>query len=60
MACTHDRIKCVNCVKYCITCGVKLPADYKPGKDTPEQDKAAKTPTEGQKTAKRTSRKGAK
>lgn len=52
MACTHERIKCVNCVKYCITCGVELPADYQPGKDTPKQEKAAETPENG--TKKRT------
>lgn len=57
MACTHEQIKCVNCVKYCITCGVKLPEDYKPGKDAPAQDKAVKTPEKGEKTATKRTRK---
>ena len=28
MACKHERIKCVNCVKYCMICGEQLPADF--------------------------------
>ena len=61
MACTHERIKCVNCVKYCIVCGAELPADFTQGKDAHKKDEAVKTPENGQKTAtKRTSRKGAK
>lgn len=61
MACTHEQIKCVNCVKYCLKCGEKLPEDFVPGKSTSAHEKAAESPEKGQKTAtKRTSRKGAK
>lgn len=61
MACTHEAIKCVNCVKYCLKCGVELPADFIPGKYTPAPAQAVESPEKGQKTAtKRTSRKGAK
>ena len=61
MACTHEQIKCVNCVKFCLVCGEKLPPDFVPGKSTPATDKAVKSPENGEKTAtKRTSRKGAK
>ena len=47
MACNHDAIKCVNCVKYCLKCGEKLPADYVPGKITPAQCKAVESPENG-------------
>lgn len=46
MACKHERIRCTNCVKYCLDCGVELPNGYVPGKpDTaPEtEQKTAKT-----------------
>ena len=32
MACTHDRIKSVNCVIMCADCGAHLPIDYLVGK----------------------------
>ena len=61
MACTHEQIKCVNCVKICLKCGEKLPADFVPGKSTPATESGAKLPENGEKTAsKRTGRKGAK
>lgn len=44
MACKHEQIKCVNCEKYCLICGEKLPADFKPGKSKPKEEKAAETP----------------
>lgn len=50
MACTHEEIKCVNCVKYCLKCGAELPAGFVPGKHTPAPDKAAETPENGRKT----------
>ena len=28
MACEHKNIKSVNCVLYCIDCGVQLPAEF--------------------------------
>ena len=49
MACTHDEIRNTNCVKYCLKCGVKLPADFIPGKSTPEPEQAEETPEKGQK-----------
>ena len=49
MACTHDEIKCVNCVKTCLKCGAELPADFVPGKPAPVADKAAETPENGMK-----------
>ena len=58
MACTHNEIKCVNCVKICLKCGEKLPPDFVPGKGTPAPNKAVKSPEKSEKTAtKRTSRK---
>ena len=47
MACKHEQIKCVNCVKYCLICGEKLPADFKPGKSNPKAETAAETPENG-------------
>lgn len=44
MACKHERIQCVNCVKSCLICGEILPADFLPGKSTPKVEKAAETP----------------
>lgn len=61
MACTHEKIRCTNCVKYCLVCGEKLPADFVPGKSTPATESVVKSPENGEKTAsKRTSRKAAK
>ena len=57
MACKHEQIKCVNCVKSCLICGEILPADFLPGK-SPKAEKAAETPEKAAK--KTTSRKGAK
>ena len=55
MACTHERIKSVNCRIFCDICGAELPADWLTGKSTPAQDNAAE-PAEKPAT-KRTSRK---
>ena len=55
--CLHERIQCVNCVKSCLICGAKLPADFIPGKPTPAPVKAAETPENEPKTAKKTTRK---
>lgn len=61
MACKHEAIKCVDCVKFCLKCGAKLPADFVPGKSSPEPAQAAETPEKGRETArKRTGRKPAK
>ena len=56
MECNHERIKSVNCVKFCVDCGKELPPDFLPGK--PAQ--AAEQPAEPQETAKRTTRKKVK
>ena len=57
MACTHEQIKCVNCVKICLKCGEKLPTDFVPGKSSPTPAKAVKTPENGEKTASKRTRK---
>lgn len=49
MACTHERIKSVNCRIFCDICGAELPADYLTDKNPSEPAKAAETPAEGQK-----------
>lgn len=50
MACKHEQIKCVNCVKSCLICGEILPADFLPGKSKPKEEKAAETPENDVKT----------
>lgn len=64
MACTHQRIKSVNCEIFCMECGEKLPIDYLVGKERiAEQKKAEETaeqPKEAPKTTKKTTKKGAK
>lgn len=64
MACSHERIKSVNCEIFCMDCGEKLPIDYLVGKERiAEQNKAAKPaeePKEAPKTTKKTTKKGAK
>ena len=64
MACTHERIKSVNCEIFCMECGAKLPIDYIVGKERIAQQKAAETaeePKEAPKeTKKRTTKKGGK
>lgn len=61
MACTHERIKSVNCEIFCMECGAKLPIDYLVAKDRIAAQNAAEpkeTPTE---TPKKTrTKKGAK
>ena len=60
MACTHERIKSVNCVLFCDICGEKLPSDFFAMKKTPKEEKAGETPAEAQETApKKTARKRA-
>ena len=53
MECTHDAIRCTNCVKFCLKCGKELPADFIPGKHT----QTAETPVNGQETPKKATRK---
>ena len=65
MACTHQRIKSVNCEIFCMECGEKLPIDYLVGKERiAEQKKAEETAEpetkEAPKTTKKTTKKGAK
>lgn len=70
MACTHERIKSVNCVIFCADCGEKLNVDYLVGKSKIREQEAAKQPAEAQETAqeetkvyapkKRTTKKGGK
>lgn len=50
MACKHEQIKCVNCVKSCLICGEILPEDFKPGKSKPKADTPAKQPKNAVKT----------
>ena len=65
MACTHERIKSVNCEIFCMECGEKLPIDYLVGKDRIAQQNKAVEPAEELKEApkeikKRTTKKGGK
>ena len=65
MACTHERIKSVNCEIFCMECGEKLPIDYLVGKDRIAQQNKAVEPAEELKeapkeTKKRTTKKGGK
>lgn len=62
MACTHERIKSVNCILFCDICGEKLPADFFAMKKPKKEEKAAETPVEPQETAtkKTARRKGTK
>ena len=56
MTCKHERIKSVNCRIFCDICGIELPADFVPGKDSTAPKQAAETPAEPQKTATKTTR----
>ena len=40
MACTHEKIKSVNCVIFCSLCGEKLPIDYLVGRERIAAQKA--------------------
>ena len=64
MACTHERIKSVNCEIFCMECGEKLPIDYLVAKtriaEQNAAEKAAEEPKEAPKATKRTTKKGAK
>lgn len=56
MACTHERIKSVNCRIFCVLCGAELPAEYLTGKTySGEQEQ----PEKAQETAKKPARKRA-
>lgn len=49
MACTHERIKSVNCVLFCDICGAELPAGWftdNPEPKAPEAAESAKEPQE--------------
>lgn len=41
MACEHKRLKSVNCVLYCMDCGVKI--DERPEPKKPEKKPAKRT-----------------
>lgn len=57
MACTHERIKSVNCRIFCVLCGTELPTEYLTGKTySGEQEQ----PEKAQETAKKTTRKRGK
>lgn len=45
MACKHERIKCVNCVKSCMICGEILPDDFFT-KKKPKKEKPVEKPAE--------------
>ena len=64
MACTHERIKSVNCEIFCMDCGEKLPIDYLVGMERIAQQKAAEAADEPKdapkETKKRTTKKGGK
>ena len=49
MTCTHDAIKSVNCVFYCLKCGAQLPDNWLEYKNTGEKEKPAETPKNGRK-----------
>lgn len=44
MNCKHERIKSVNCVKYCMICGQKLPDCVQPIPSKGEEEKPVETP----------------
>ena len=52
MACTHDAIKSVNCVFYCLKCGAQLPDNWLEYKNTGEKEKPAETPKKAAKRRK--------
>ena len=60
MACTHPRIKSVNCVISCELCGEILPIDYLVGKDRIAAQKAADTEPQEKAVKKTTARKKVK
>ena len=41
MDCRHERIKCINCVKYCMDCGARLADCVQP---LPKEEKPAQEP----------------
>lgn len=57
MMCKHERIKSVNCRIFCDICGVELPVDFVPGKDSTTPKQAVETTAEGKETMKKTTRK---
>ena len=50
MACTHDRIKSVNCVISCVDCGEILPLEFLTGKKSSVPETTAETPEKAVKT----------
>lgn len=54
MACTHPRIKSVNCVISCEVCGEILPIDYLVAKDRIAEQKAAEPAEPQEKAVKKT------
>ena len=60
MACTHERIKSVNCEIFCMDCGEKLPIDYLIGKERIAQQKAAEAADEPKDAPKETKKRTTK
>ena len=46
MDCKHEQVKSVNCDLFCMKCGVKLPADFTPGKVSPTAEEGAEKAAE--------------
>lgn len=44
MDCRHERIKSVNCVKYCLICGARLADFVQPLPKEGTEEKAVETP----------------
>ena len=53
--CEHKHIKSVNCVLYCIDCGIRLPSNFLDKKPT-EEAKPVKSPKKGKRTKKEESK----
>ena len=60
MACTHERIKSVNCVLYCDICGQKLPDGFFTDHPEPKAPEAVKPAEKAPETAKKSTRKKVK
>lgn len=49
MDCKHEKIRCTNCVKFCMICGQKLPDCAQPIPSTGEEEKAVEPQKTGRK-----------
>ena len=59
--CLHEKIRCTNCEKFCLLCGVKLPADFMTGKVSPTAEEGAEKSAEAaEKPTKKVTRKKVK